>query len=82
MLAEDRSHLLSLIRSCLNMAGVHKAVYLFQDCHTMEGLFNESPCWIAQNIATLMHVDFLPCSQSTVCKTRDFRCNFIYTNVH
>lgn len=80
MLADDFSHLLLLIRSCLNMAGVDKAVHLFQDCHTMEGLLYESPRRITQNVPTLVRVDFLPCSQRTVCKAREFRCCFIDTN--
>jgi hypothetical protein len=81
MLADDFSHLLSLIRSCLNMAGVDNAVHLFQDIHTMEGMFHKSPCTITQNFSTLVHADFLPCSQRTVCKARYFLCYFIYTIV-
>jgi hypothetical protein len=80
MLTDDISHLLSLNSSCLNMAGVDKALHLFQDCHTMEGLFHESPCRITQNVPKLVHVDFLPCCQLTVCNAQELRCHFICTN--
>lgn len=80
--ADYCSKLLTLILSCLNMTRVDKTVLLFQDCHTMESLSHESPRRIKQNVTTLMHVDFLPCSQCAVYKKREFLCYCIYTNVH